>query len=149
MTKKIEKRLRIVARKYGFEPDDFVQQWHLNILEGKSKKQTLDQFAIDQLRKKIGRFDSPNQEVRQNLHSAFSLTDPENKNIDIAIDCRTTAFDMAQILDSLYFEERAVLCFVILGYNVSEISIMLGVSPGTIGKYLKKAQNKARDIYDN
>lgn len=147
---KIKTRLRSTLSRNGFgsHAEDCAQEYALAILQGKSQRQTTDQFVIDYLRKRFGSARTPGFAQRKNRENADSY---EQGNYDRSIgsrdgmplDDRLDLRRMGTFLDGRdqeIFRKR-----FIEGMNEAEIGNQFGFSESWVCQRLKGIQSRIRE----
>lgn len=149
----IEKRLTALALKKSIDPDELIQSWYLEVLQGKSQKQTLDQFLIDYLRKTQGRSDLKSRDQRVAFNNAKSENSdgtqvqiPSGNEIFNQAGC---AYDYKKFVSLLPLMERASLILTDIGFEQKEIGFILGVSAPRISQFLKNAHTQLEVLRDS
>jgi DNA-directed RNA polymerase specialized sigma24 family protein len=121
LSPKLKKKLMRVWRrsKIGGEFEDYYHNYIVHILAGRGAKQTMDQYAIDELRKKLGR---KGQKKVQEVELPLSLE--VAKPADLLLrDCERLFKGKLRVVFSLKY---------IYGYTNKEIGDMVGRSEAAI-----------------
>lgn len=140
LSDKLIKRLHLVHRSMNLpgEAEDFISDYRLAILEGKASKQTLDQFAIDYLRNKLGRTGS-----KVALHNAGELLDEHAKSVDFI-----PSDEFINLRDQLSGLSRAVLVLIYkYGFDQLEIAEVFGCSECNVSLAKTKMLEEIRSFY--
>lgn len=141
-------RMGIIMEKLGRanEAEDALNEFCAGALEGKHQHQTLDQFAIDYLRKRSGRKGSRGYLERQELQRAASIEQTVLGN-QLGIDSRRDVdarLDLERVRDSLK-EPRDKLIFQLYhieGFTMKEIGEELDLSEARVDQLLSKSERE-------
>ena len=129
LSEELLRRMKVIHSRYNIPEsfDDFFQDYRVAILSGKSAHQTLDQFAIDYIRKVLGR-----NGQRADFHNTIEIHDRDTPVTD------KSSIDLNTILDSLKGSGRiAGHLYFRYSMNVGEIALLLGVTSGRVSQIIK------------
>ncbi|MDD0853026.1 hypothetical protein HBN50_07955 [Halobacteriovorax sp. GB3] len=132
----LEHRMKFVYLRFNVPGsfDDFFQEYRLTILDGRAKSQTLDQFAIDYLRKKLGR----NGERRQ---ESIVLEYFDQQSIEFPL----SSIETNKFISSLIGTERALFILRFqFGFTEAEMAHVFSITPSRISQVLNQILKKAR-----
>lgn len=136
---KSKRKVFAAARKYGLEPDDVYQDYCLQILEGKSKSQTLKQFCIDYIRYTYG--DNRTDYMSGNN---YKIPCEEIKPlVQFSIDNHIYIKEMLIGLTSL--QRKNVIDYYLIGKSLLEIAKKRGVSESAVSCCLRRAIEKMKE----
>lgn len=127
---RIKDRFKVICSKYDhIDHEDVFQAWCLNVLSGKGRRQTLDQFLIDYSRK--NKFCSKAYKATPRFREYFET--------DTKVDPKPNAtMELEALIKGLPLREKIVLRLRVLwGFDYSEIGDLLEISKGRVSQILK------------
>lgn len=126
--KSLDKRLRYVHGKFNLPGtvEDFISNYHTEFLSGYRQHQTLDQYAIDYLRTKIGRtgFKMDSEVVMEYVASRDEGSSDQYSH---------SLIDLIDEINQLKGKMRVIIgLHLIFGLKQEEIAFLFGLTPGAI-----------------
>ena len=140
---RLRKRLLLVYQKYNIpgEYEDFYQSYCIHILEGKGQSQTLDQYAIDFLRSKLGR----NVDAKKALVGAVEFDDFMKSDLDYG----ENQVMCEQIVDRFKGSRRIILILRWkYGFSEKEIAYLFNVSDSRISQTFNELKKEFKCEYE-
>lgn len=127
----LKKRLRFVHRKFQirYEFEDFYHDYVIHILEGHGQHQNLDQFAIDHIRQRLGRY---GQKIA--LRNALKLNIEEMaKEIDKSVISAEYIRVIKDLSESHTGRSRImILLHYVYGFEKVEIAHLFNLHPSRV-----------------
>lgn len=145
----VRKRAIYSAHKFGFGElaEDIAQEVVLDFLEGRSESSTVDQVAIDVIRRRFGRPGTPNFESRKSLRLAQSIVTEDGEETIGACDSELAGMrgDIERGLRCLSPVERLIFELShIFGMKQKEVADELGVTESRVSQRLTQIESKLR-----
>lgn len=131
--KTLEKRLTHLYRTFNVPGrlEDFIQQYHCDVISGYRHHQLLEHFTIDYIRGKIGRTG-----IKKDSELVLDHTDWAEKSTS-----DEHFHSMLEIKDEVnQYSGRARVAMgliLIYGFEVSEVAFILGVSPARVSLFIE------------
>lgn len=153
--KKLSIRLRGIAKKYGiWDYEGFTNDYFVNILSGKGQKQTLNQFAIDWLRSRLGRpsvVSEKTTRMKALFHCAASMSLDSGDTMEVSVsDSSYERMKWEEIFQELQItgRQRGMLLLSIDGYKMYEIAERYLVTESRVSQVLTSVRAKIQLILD-